>query len=94
MSKFSNFNSAFSSNNTNEYDYNSVIIKPPDRNITHGTITKTLVIDSRDRDYNKYPHSNKYRVEITEEFRDVTSLELVYGQIPNQNYNYVINWFI
>lgn len=87
MSKFSNFNSAFSSNNTNEYDYNSVIIKPPDRNITHGTITKTLVIDSRDRDYNKYPHSNKYRVEITEEFRDVTSLELVYGQIPNQNYN-------
>ena len=87
MSNFSDFNTAFKSNKQNEHDYNPVIIKPPDRNKTHGTITKTLVIDSRDRDYLKYPDSNSFKVEITEEFRDVTSLELVYGQIPNCNYN-------
>ena len=87
MSNFSDFNTVFKSNKQNEHDYNSVIIKPPDRNKTHGTITKTLVIDSRDRDYLKFPDSNSFRVDITEEFRDVTSLELVYGQIPNCNYN-------
>lgn len=87
MSHFSNLDNAFKNNSQNDFDYNSVTIKPPARNKTHGTITKTLVIDSRDRDINKFPDSNAFRVEITEEFRDVTSLELVYGQIPNCNYN-------
>lgn len=87
MSRFSNIDNAFKNNTPNELDYNSVIIKPPARNKTHGTITKTLVIDSRDRDFIKYPDSNSFRVEITEEFKDVTSLELVYGKIPNCNYN-------
>jgi len=70
-----------------KYDYDPVVIKPPNRNVTHGTITKQIVIDSRDRDYLKYPDSNCYRVEITEEFRDVTSLELILAQIPNTFYN-------
>ena len=70
-----------------KYDYDPVVIKPPNRNVTHGTITKQIVIDSRDRDYLKYPDSNRYRVEITEEFRDVTSLELILAQIPNTFYN-------
>lgn len=87
MSHFTDINKAFTNPKQNNYDYNQTIIKPPDRNKTHGTITKSLVIDSRDRDYSKYPSSNKYRVEITEEYRDVTSLELVYGQIPNNYYN-------
>ena len=38
-------------------DYDPYIIKPPDRNKTHGSISKHLVIDSRDRDYLKYPNS-------------------------------------
>ena len=87
MSNFSDINKAFNNSSQNNYDYNSVIIKPPDRNKTHGTITKNLVIDSRDRDYNIYPNSNKFRVEITEEYKDVTSLELVYGILPNNYYN-------
>ena len=87
MSHFTDINKAFTNSKQNNYDYTQTIIKPPDRNKTHGTITKSLVIDSRDRDYSKYPSSNKYRVDITEEYRDVTSLELVYGQIPNNYYN-------
>jgi hypothetical protein len=87
MSHFSDVNNAFTKQFPVTYDYSSNIIKPPDRNKTHGTITKTLVIDSRDRDFNKYPDSNKYRVEITEEYRDVTSLELVYGKLPENSYN-------
>ena len=87
-SNFSNFPNSFNPNIQQvKHDYNQTIIKPPDRNVTHGTITKHIVIDSRDRDYLKYPDSNQYRVEITEEFRDVTSLELVLAQIPNTFYN-------
>ena len=40
-------------------DYDPYIIKPPDKNITHGTISRHLVIDSRDRDYLKYPKQNR-----------------------------------
>src|SRR6056300_336814 len=87
-SNFSNFPNSFNPNIQQvKHDYNQTIIKPPDRNVTHGTITKHIVIDSRDRDYLKYPDSNQYRVEITEEFRDVTSLELILAQIPNTFYN-------
>lgn len=68
-------------------DYNPYIIKPPDRNKTHGSISKHLVIDSRDRDYLLYPDSNKYRVEIPQEWKDITSIELTLAQIPNTFYN-------
>ena len=54
MSNFSNFNNAFNQNSPQtDYNYNSFLIKPPERNKTHGTITRTLVIDSRDRNYTK-----------------------------------------
>ena len=87
MSNFSNFSSF--PNNIQEVnnDYSPHIIKPPDRNITHGSTAKHLVIDSRDRDYLLYPNSNYYRVEIPQEWKDVTSIELTLAQIPNTFYN-------
>jgi hypothetical protein len=88
MYNFSNFPDSIGKNlqqvNT---DYDPLIIKPPDRNKTHGTITRHLVIDSRDRDYLLYPNSNKYRIEVPQEWKDVTSLELSLAQIPNTFYN-------
>jgi hypothetical protein len=88
MSYFSNFpdsiNNKLQQVNT---DYDPLIIKPPDRNKTHGSISKHLVIDSRDRDYLLYPNSNKYRVNVPQEFRDVVSMELTLAQIPNTFYN-------
>ena len=68
-------------------DYDPYIIKPPDRNKTHGNISKHLVIDSRDRDYSLYPNSNDYRVEIPQEWKDIVSIELTLAQIPNTFYN-------
>ena len=88
MANFSNFPSSIGQRlqqvNT---DYDPLIIKPPDRNKTHGNISRHLVIDSRDRDYLLYPNSNKYRVEIPQEWKDVVSLELTLAQIPNTFYN-------
>ena len=91
MSNFSSFSNDFNNKiQQTSSDYNSFIIKPPDRNRTHGTITKHIVIDSRDRDYLKFPSSSKYRVEITEDLRDVTSIELSLAQIPNTYYNIAV----
>lgn len=88
MNNFSDFDNAFKTGiHPSQHNYNDVLIKPPERNKTHRNIKRTLVIDSRDRNYIKYPESNSYRIEITEEYRDVTSLELVYGQLPSSYYN-------
>lgn len=88
---FSSFPNAISKNlqevNT---DYTPNIIKPPDRNKTHGSTSKHLVIDSRDRDYLVYPNSNKYRVDIPQEWKDIVSLELSLAQIPNTFYNITV----
>jgi hypothetical protein len=88
MYNFSNFPDSIGKNlqqvNT---DYDPLIIKPPDRNKTHGSMTRHLVIDSRDRDYLLYPNSNKYRVDVPQEWKDITSLELSLAQIPNTFYN-------
>jgi len=92
MSNFSNFPNSIGMNlqqvNT---DYDPHIIKPPDRNKTHGSTSRHLVIDSRDRDYLLYPNSNKYRVEIPQEWKDITSLELTLAQIPNTFYNITVS---
>jgi hypothetical protein len=68
-------------------DYNPNIIKPPDRNITHGSIARHLLIDSRERNVQTYPSSSKYRIDIQQEFKDITSVELTLAQIPNTFYN-------
>ena len=88
MQNFSSFPNSISKNmqevNT---DYNPNIIKPPDRNVTHGSIARHLLIDSRERNVQTYPSSSKYRIEIQQEFKDITSVELTLAQIPNTFYN-------
>lgn len=71
-------------------DYDPLIVKRPDRNKTHGNISRHLIIDSRDRDYLIYPNSNQYRVEVPQEWKDVVSLELTLAQIPNTFYNITV----
>ena len=67
--------------------YDQFVIKPPERNKTHGRISQKLIVDSRDRDYTLYPKPNKYRYELEEEYKDVISVELVLGEFPNTVYN-------
>lgn len=88
LNNFSNFPQSINQSiQSVKDDYTQFITKPPERNITHGRISKYFVVDSRDRDMNKYPEANKYRLNVPQEWRDVVSAELIYGSIPNTYYN-------
>jgi hypothetical protein len=67
--------------------YDQFIIKPPAKNITHSKISDIYVADSRNRNIAVYEKPNNYRLKINNEYRDVTSVELVMAQIPNTGYN-------
>jgi len=45
-----------------------------------------LHIDSRDRNIENYPHSNKYVIQLEEEVEDVLSAEMMYASIPIPSY--------
>lgn len=66
--------------------YSQHIIKPPERNITYGRIPQQLVIDSADRNCQKYPNPNCYTYELEHEYKDVVSIELTQACIPYTGY--------
>lgn len=69
-----------------EPTYEQHIMKTPELNVTNGRIPQVLVIDSNDRNCNKYPKSNNYVYQLTKEYKDVISIELVQGCIPYTGY--------
>jgi hypothetical protein len=88
QSQFSAFPSSITSQLQQvNVDYDPYVIKPPKRDVTHGSIARHLLIDSRERNVQIYPSSSKYRIEVEQEFKDVTSVELTLAQIPNTYYN-------
>jgi hypothetical protein len=46
-----------------------------------------FALDSRQRDFNKYPNSNNYNISIPERYRNVTSIELKAAMLPRSEYN-------
>ena len=80
-------------------DYNSIIIKPPPKRDIFKNKIKNLLIDSRDRNYDKYPETSKFEIELKEEYKYVKSINLVMAQIPSSQYlinisNNVLEYFI
>ncbi len=68
-------------------DYSQNIIKPPEKNVTQGRITKQFIVNSSDRNYLDYPKANRYRINVPQEWRDIVSAELIQAVIPNTYYN-------
>ena len=46
-----------------------------------------FALDSRQRDFIKYPNSNNYNISIPERYRNVTSIELKAAMLPRSEYN-------
>ena len=85
--EYSSFPDSFNRVDGSTRTYDSIVIKPPDKVVTHGNIVAKLVVDSRDRDIIKYKDPNNYKIEFNEEYKDVISVALIYAQIPNSYYN-------
>lgn len=66
--------------------YEQFIVKPPKQNVTHGQIPVQLFISSTDRNFTLYPSPSDYVVELTDEFKNVTSVSLFNACIPNTPY--------
>ena len=54
-------------------------------NIEYDTITHYLVVSSRDRDTTVYPSPSQYTIHLQDEFKNVTSMELIQAIIPDKN---------
>jgi len=62
-----------------------------DVNVNTGTnpdskISRILVVDSADRNFDKYPNPSKYTVKLKKPHKDVISVELKAADIPNSGY--------
>ena len=69
-----------------KYTYDQQIIKPPESNITNGRITQHLVIDSRNRDCDKFPDPNNYVIELKGVLDKVVGLTMTRYAIPKSGY--------
>lgn len=46
-----------------------------------------FAVDSRQRDYNKYPNANNYNIPVPDRYRNVTGIELKAAMLPRTEYN-------
>jgi hypothetical protein len=66
---------------------NTTLIKQPDNTELNQIKTTAILIDSRDRNTLLYPEPSKYSTKLLEEFRNVTSIELLSFDVPFSDYN-------
>lgn len=62
---------------------------PSDIKNTNNNKTKTsiYIIDSRERDLDKYPEPSNYQINLEREYNDIESIELLSYSLPNYIYN-------
>jgi hypothetical protein len=46
-----------------------------------------FAVDSRQRNYNMYPKSNEYTIDVPDRYRNITSIELKAAMLPRTEYN-------
>jgi len=87
-----NFASEYQGNVTKDsrsYNDGIIIERRKEVNVPEKTKQHTIYVDSRDRNATSYPNSNDYTIELTEEFSDILSAELV--GIEFKKTEYLIN---
>lgn len=52
----------------------------------HPTIKRYLVVDSRDRDYSKYPSAGAYTISLPETMYNITTARLMSAELPTSYY--------
>jgi hypothetical protein len=67
-----------------DFDPNDAVTHPTDKIIT---TEHTFVIDSRQRDFKRYPSPSYYKVDLGKIYKNITSIELKGSAIPRSSYN-------
>ena len=80
------YNQSFKNMQMQNPNYHDFIVKKQDENKTYGSIEKRLIIDSRDRNYKLFPKAGNYVVNLNDQYKNVTSIELVRYSIPQSGY--------
>lgn len=75
-------------------DYNKIPLENTDLSKVEQEIKKskviskhTVIVDSRQRNYNLYPQPNDYMIELYEPHRNVERIELIAAMMPKTEYN-------
>ena len=71
--------------------YNNIDVGPPQSNEKKEHMKRQLIIDSAYRNLVNYPDVNNYTIDIEDEFKNVTSLQLTQVNIPKCARPYTIN---
>ena len=58
-----------------KYDYDPVVIKPPNRNVTHGTITKQIVIEMAGTVRQIHIENENLKAEVSRLLKEIQLLE-------------------
>ena len=63
------------------------IIKPPKDGFVNKIRKKRIIVDSRDRNTDRFPAPSKYDIKFDEEVNDVVSIEMINAVFPFNEYN-------
>ena len=86
MNFASEFKPLDKNNQNKSYNDGILIERRVDNSLPQKTRTNTIYIDSRDRNVNSYPDSNNFSIDLTEDFRDVISAEVVGLEMRKSEY--------
>ena len=83
----SNKNSYFSNdiNNVFGQDFNNKLSVSQEPDITYEKTERYLIVNSKDRDVVTYPSSSQFVLHLDQEFRNISSVELIQAIVPDQN---------
>lgn len=63
--------------------YDQFIVKPPKENVSQGRMPFLEFISSSDRNFTLYPKTSNFKINLKDEYKNVTSVTLFDGMIPN-----------
>lgn len=72
-------------NNVYNPAYNQALSVQQENKIEYEEVVKYLTISSKDRDVNIYPTVSRYSVNFQSELKNIVSIELIQGMIPDKN---------
>lgn len=66
-------------------DFNRILSVSQEPNIQYEQTHKYLIVSSKDRDINTYPSSSQFVINLDQEYRNISNVELIQAIVPDKN---------